>query len=167
MGHTEQGHFLDRYSIIPRVLIFVFNNQDQVLLLKGAKTKKIWPGLWNGIGGHIEPGESVINAAHRELYEETNLIAEKMQFCGQVNINTGFKPGIGFFVFSVKNYVGELRESEEGIISWFDKDEICNLPLVEDLSILIPKVAGIKPTDNPFWGIYSYDSNDRLVIHFD
>ena len=56
----------DRYTLVPRVLCFVTSG-DEVLLLKGAPGKKIWPGKYNGLGGHVERGESVHAAARREI----------------------------------------------------------------------------------------------------
>lgn len=41
MGRSEQGVSMERYSIIPRVLIFPFDQEGNVLLLKGAATKKV------------------------------------------------------------------------------------------------------------------------------
>ena len=66
MGVRAQGVSQDRYTVIPRVLIFPFASDGKVLLLKGAPHKRIWAGLWNGIGGHVEAGESIIQAAQRE-----------------------------------------------------------------------------------------------------
>ncbi|HNQ32115.1 MAG TPA: NUDIX domain-containing protein, partial [Candidatus Woesebacteria bacterium] len=73
MGVKAQGVSQDRYTVIPRVLIFPFSSDSKVLLLKGSEHKRIWAGLWNGIGGHVEAGESVLQAAKRELQEETGL----------------------------------------------------------------------------------------------
>src|SRR5260370_42114690 len=61
-----------RYSIIPRVLCFV-TWMDEVLLLKGAPDKKLWAGKYNGLGGHVERGESGHAAAQREILEESGL----------------------------------------------------------------------------------------------
>jgi len=77
MGVESQGVCNQRYSLIPRVLIFPVNESGEVLLLEGARDKKIWAGYWNGLGGHVEQGESALNAAQRELLEESGLTAEK------------------------------------------------------------------------------------------
>lgn len=75
MPLSDQGVSTQRYKLIPRTLIFL-KRGDKVLLHKGAPHKHIWANLYNGIGGHIERGEDVLNAARRELNEETGLDAE-------------------------------------------------------------------------------------------
>lgn len=47
----------ERYLVVPRTLVFLFDEQDRVLLLKGAENKIRWAGLYNGIGGHVERGK--------------------------------------------------------------------------------------------------------------
>ena len=46
----------ERYKVIPRTLIFLFNN-NKVLLIKQNEKEKIGFGRWNGVGGHVEKGE--------------------------------------------------------------------------------------------------------------
>ena len=39
-----------KYTLIPRVLVFPFDLEGKVLLLKGASSKKIWADVWNVLG---------------------------------------------------------------------------------------------------------------------
>ena len=60
MPNSDQGlHTSKRYHFIPRVLILLTMG-DKILLLKGAPDKRIWPNLYNGLGGHVERGETVL-----------------------------------------------------------------------------------------------------------
>ena len=166
MGRQAQGATEERYTLIPRVLVFPVDEKGRVLLLKGAKTKKIWANLWNGPGGHLEVGESVLEAARRELLEETGLSAGKMIHCAQIVVDSGSSPGIIFFVFKAKQLSGELHSSPEGELTWFTQNKALNLDLVEDLFTLLPMVMRHRTNEKPFWGHYSYDKDDQLVMRF-
>ncbi len=167
MGVKAQGVSQDRYTVIPRVLIFPFSSDSKVLLLKGSEHKRIWAGLWNGIGGHVEAGESVLQAAKRELQEETGLLAEKLLFCGAVIVETQTRPGIAFFVFKAEGLSGEQCDSPEGKLQWFSLDQIHQVPLVEDVPTLVGKVSRFQAGSQPFWGLYRYDAEDQLVMSFE
>jgi len=58
----------DRYTLYPRTLVFLFN-QDQVLLIRRSPNAQLFPGMYNGVGGHVERGEDVLTAARREVRE--------------------------------------------------------------------------------------------------
>jgi ADP-ribose pyrophosphatase YjhB (NUDIX family) len=55
-------------EIRPGVAVIVIDEKKQVLLQKRSDV-----GLWGIPSGHVEPGETVAEAAIRELQEETNL----------------------------------------------------------------------------------------------
>lgn len=51
--------------------IFIFNDKEEMLLQKRAKTKYHCPGLWtNACCSHPRPGEKTEKACHRRLKEE-------------------------------------------------------------------------------------------------
>lgn len=166
MGVQSQGGSKERYALIPRVLVFPVDEKGHVLLLKGASDKKIWANLWNGPGGHLEVGEGVLEAARRELLEETGLISGNLIHCAQIVVDTGSKPGIIFFVFKAKQLSGDLHGSIEGDLAWFTLNQALQLNLVEDLYALLPLVMRHRANEKPLWGHYSYDENDQLVMVF-
>lgn len=166
MSDESQGVSNQRYALIPRVLIFPVNEAGQILLLEGGQDKKIWAGYWNGLGGHVEQGESVLSAAKRELLEESGLVAEKLIFCGQVLVDTAQSPGVLFFVLKAKQLDGELKASAEGRLAWHSLQSALKLNLVEDLYTLLPLVMHSRTSGKPFWGHYYYDDEGQLVMSF-
>jgi 8-oxo-dGTP diphosphatase len=58
MPVSDQGVNRERYMLIPRTAIFV-RRGGAYLLLKGAPTKRLWANKYNGLGGHVEPGEDI------------------------------------------------------------------------------------------------------------
>ncbi len=168
MGVKDQGieHSKRRYRVSPRTLIFI-THKDKVLLLKGAPDKRIWPGKYNGIGGHIEQGESVQNAARREIAEETGLMTvDDLSLRGVINIATE-EPDLGImlFVFTAVSESLELSGSIEGVPEWVDWQQLDPSSMVEDLPLLLPRVLSMPPTAL-FFARYWYDENDRLQVDF-
>jgi 8-oxo-dGTP diphosphatase len=163
MPAAEQGVDATRYSVIPRVLVFITSGND-VLLLKGSANKRIWPNQYNGIGGHIEPGEDVLRAARRELLEEAGLSLADLWLCAVVTVDTGQNPGIAIFVLRGESARRDVLVSREGKPEWVPVETIHDIPLVKDLHILLPRVLSSGRGDAPFFAQYAYNIQDELVI---
>ena len=165
MPPSDQGLQPDRYQLIPRVLCFVTYGRE-VLLLKGAPAKRVWPGKYNGVGGHVERGEDFRSAARREIAEETGLAVRQLIFRGAVNIDTGGAIGIGMLVFTAVADGKETIESGEGALEWIAFDKIREVDLVEDLPELLPRVLAMGDDEPPFFARYWYHAEGKLRMEF-
>lgn len=163
MNISDQGIDRDRYRVIPRTAILVRRGNDY-LLIKGAAAKGWWADRYNCLGGHVERGEEVLAAARRELLEEAGIQAE-LWLCGTVIVDVG-ETGICLFVFLGENPVGEIEHSEEGVVEWVEFDRIADLPVVEDLPVLLGRFRSMQRGDIPFSARSYYDGNGKLTVVF-
>lgn len=96
---------------------------DRVLL--GMKKRGFGEGKWNGFGGKLEPGETIEQAAFRELQEEAGVSCARMTKVGVLDFTfmTGDAP-FEVHVFHGHGLIGEPQETDEMRPQWFAKDEI-------------------------------------------
>lgn len=163
MPQSDQGITKDRYIVIPRTAIFL-RRGESYLLLKGAPTKRLWADKYNGLGGHVERDEDVLTSAKRELLEETGLTAE-LWLCGTLIVDAG-ETGIALFIYCGECHEGEPMPSKEGLAEWVNFDTIGELPVVEDLPILLARIHSMSRGDVPFSARSYYDEEGKLIVKF-
>ncbi len=162
------GQRLDpsRYTIVPRTLSFLVRG-DQVLLLRLSPDRGDWAGKFNGLGGHVEAGEDVLSSARREIREEAGLSPGDLRLCGTVLFDTGRVPGIGLYVcVGGAEAREEPRAGPEGEPIWVDTHQLSSLPLVEDLSVLLPRALECYRTHTCFSARSRLDDDGSLRVVF-
>jgi 8-oxo-dGTP diphosphatase len=165
MPASDQGTLQGRYTLIPRTLIFLTRG-GRVLLMRGAAHKRLWAGRYNGLGGHVERGEDPLSAGRRELHEEAGLASADLRLVGVAIIDAGPETGVGLYILRGECLHGEPQPSREGQAEWIDPASLPDLPVVEDLPILLPRVLSYRPGDPPFSARFGYGQDGKMEIVF-
>lgn len=122
-----------RTEQVELTVLCLIHNEDSYLLQD--RVKEDWKG-YTLPGGHIEPGESIVDAVVREMKEETGLTIKSPRLCGvkQFPIEGG---RYIVFLFETDQFEGKVVDSDEGKMHWVKISELVNVNLVDDFDELI------------------------------
>ncbi|NMC54020.1 MAG: 8-oxo-dGTP diphosphatase [Chloroflexi bacterium] len=114
-------------------------HQDSILMLKRNRPPN--RGLWNGVGGHIEAGETPGQSILREVKEETGLEIPAARYAGILTWS-GFEiEDGGLYIFTAQAPSFNIQQSEEGWLAWKPKDWVFSSPeVVSNIHIFGPEV---------------------------
>jgi len=145
----------DRREWVELTTLCLIYREDSFLLQN--RVKKDWCG-YTLPGGHVEPGESIVDSVIREMKEETGLTVENVKLCGvkQFPIENG---RYVVFLFKTDTFSGELQSSDEGCVEWIHRDKLPEYPCVADLQELLDVM--LCPDLNEFQ--YIIQGDDWLV----
>jgi 8-oxo-dGTP diphosphatase/2-hydroxy-dATP diphosphatase len=137
-------------------------NDNQILL--GMKKRGFGAGRWNGFGGKVHEGETIEQAAMRELKEEAGIKAKKITKRGVILFefeNNSESPEVHFF--SVDDYEGSPVETEEMKPQWFSHGEIPYKSMWPDDPYWMPLLLAGKN----FKGKFLFDSNGDNILKYE
>ena len=109
--------------------------EDDSRILLQDRVRKDWRGFALP-GGHVEPGESFVDAVIREMREETGLTVIDPRLVGvkQFPIENG---RYLVLLFKATQWSGDLISSAEGRMEWIEYGDLSAIHTVDDLSALI------------------------------
>lgn len=135
---------------------------EEVLL--GLKKTGFGTGKVVGIGGHVEPGESVVQAICREVAEESSITVAALDLvpAGTVEFVFPAKPAWDMFttVFLCRRFVGEAVESSEIAPIWYPVDQLPHARMWADAVHWLPAfLAG----ERGHWRVILNDDNETVA----
>ncbi|KFV61447.1 7,8-dihydro-8-oxoguanine triphosphatase, partial [Dryobates pubescens] len=131
-------------------------------VLLGMKKRGFGAGLWNGFGGKVQPGESIEEAARRELLEESGLTVDTLQKMGQITFEfVGNSELMDVHIFRADDFHGEPTESDEMRPQWFQLDEVPFNHMWADDAYWFPLVLQRKL----FRGYFKFQGQDTILEH--
>ncbi len=107
-----------------KILTLVLVREKGRVLL-GMKKRGFGAGRWNGFGGKVTEGETIENAALREIKEEAGIEVQDLEKRGIIEFEFQGDPQIlEVHIFSSQSFSGTPTESEEMKPAWFDIEKI-------------------------------------------
>lgn len=107
-----------------KLLTLIIIHQHLKVLL-GMKKRGFGAGRWNGFGGKVSQGETIQEAAKRELREEAGIKVNNLEKVGIINFEFDGNPEIlEVHIFKSDTFSGEPTESEEMKPQWWNINEI-------------------------------------------
>ena len=131
----------------------LIETDDSVLVEN--RVKQDWPGI-TFPGGHVEPNESFVESAIREVKEETGLTVSNLTLSGVCQYpdqqdEQAFRRVI--FFYRTRDFKGKLRGSREGNVFWMKKNDFRQHQLAGSL--------------NDFLKIYRDNTHSELIYRQD
>lgn len=127
------GIYLERTERVELTTLCMVYKDNKILMQN--RVKDDWKG-YTLPGGHVENGESFIDAAIREMKEETGLAIKNPVLCGikQFPIENG---RYIVFLYKTNEFEGKLISSDEGKMEWIDRKDLTGVKLVNDFFDLL------------------------------
>jgi 8-oxo-dGTP diphosphatase len=140
--------------MIVSTLCLPVRDDPPVEVLLGFKKVGFGAGKITGFGGKVEPGETVVAAALRELAEEAGLAAAEndLRPAGRLTFSFPARPAWSqvVHVFLVTSWDGMPVESDEMRPAWFQGDALPLAQMWQDASHWLPRILAGERIDVAF-----------------
>ncbi|MCC7358209.1 MAG: 8-oxo-dGTP diphosphatase [Anaerolineales bacterium] len=142
-------------------LCFLTRADDVLLLHRRHPPNR---GLWNGVGGRLEPGEAPLAGVLREVREETGYVLPFARFRGVLTWEGYEVPPGGLYLFTAEAPAspGDPRPCDEGDLAWHPRAWVLTAP--EVVSNLHRFGAAVLGTEKPAWHHCRYQAG-QLTTH--
>jgi len=146
-----------------KTLSLLFLRRDNDVLL-AMKKRGFGEGRWNGVGGKVEPGETIEAAMLRETHEEIGVTPTTYEKVGDIRFDEYFKGEptlMHVHIFVATEWEGTPTESEEMAPQWFNVTDIPYTDMWSDDPYWLPRVIEGEKISADF----KLDAADVIISH--
>ncbi|PWT27821.1 8-oxo-dGTP diphosphatase [Butyrivibrio fibrisolvens] len=129
---------MSKTEIVELTVLCLIQDGEKILLQN--RVKKDWKG-YTLPGGHVEAGESFVDAVKREMKEEAGLNIQNPKLVGIKQFPFKNEEGVDcryiVLLFKAEEFKGEVVSSSEGEMTWVRYDQLSSMDTVDDLEDLL------------------------------
>lgn len=144
-----------------KTTMIILINDDELLLAN--KKRGFGMGRWMGVGGKLDPGESLEQAAIRECQEEIQVTPKNIWNVATLDYRVIYNDeheNLSIHVYFCDSWDGKPQETEEMAPKWFKQTEIPYDKMWPDTKHWLPLLLkGKKLT-----GKFEYDESHNLLL---
>ncbi len=145
---------------------FLRNGQD-MLLMKRSETMYIAPGLWAGIGGHVEPEEisDPLQCVLREIEEETGITPNAitgLRLQAVVHRQRGQEIRLQYIYFGYA-VTRDLGHTTEGALHWIRQSEVLAKAMSAANRFILEKYFQDGPSEDIWVGVLGNNGGEPMI----
>lgn len=129
-------------------LVGLVDRRGWLLLQERDDRAPVDPDRWCLVGGQVEPGESALVAAHRELLEETGLVVDELLPIGSLTLPCDLhgEDDVSCFTAATTASDADVRCGEGRQIVFVAPDQVPDLDLTRSTQAFVEQVLAAHPT---------------------
>ena len=135
--------------MINTTLCYIEKDGKYLMLHRIKKKNDLNHDKWIGVGGKFIDKESPEDCLIREALEETGLTLTDYEYRGIVTFISDMYETEYMHLFKATGFSGQIKECDEGVLEWIEKDKLRSIPQWEGDKIFLD----LLDKDVPFFSL--------------